>query len=171
MGKGKQENKNDNFSTEKFTKEQKEQIDYFFRAPLDSADRLMKNFYTDDSFYKTAAYAWVGEKDAKKLFLYGVCKEVKKVCVGLLNDTEVLKEEPSKDERTPLAKIIFGSLADVQTYRIRKMVELLSLLILFEKNTKRDEEFRIFLNAENMDLALSKQEDFREIFDKRIISN
>jgi len=45
------------------------------------------------------------------------------------------------------------------------------LLILFDRNTKRDEEYRIFLSAENLDLALARQEDFCELYEKGTISN
>ncbi len=157
----------------KLTEEQDKKLDFFITAPLRSADRLMKQLYTDDHFYETATYTWVGEKDAKKLFLYGVCKEVIKSCIGLTNDKEFLQEVPDHEENKPerMEKIIVGGITDAQTYRIRKMVELLSLLILFDRNTKRDEEYRIFLSAENLDLALARQEDFRELYEKRTISN
>lgn len=155
----------------KLTEDQNKKLEYFITAPLRSADRLMKQLYSDDHFYETATYAWVGENDAKKLFLYGVCKEVVKTCIGLMNDKEFLQEVPNEKDPERMGKIITGSITDVQTYRIRKIVELLSLLILFERNTKRDEEYRVFLSAENLDLALTQQEDFRELHDGLIISN
>lgn len=157
----------------KITDEQNKKLDFFITAPLRSADRLMKQLYADDHFYETATYAWVGENDAKKLFLYGVCKEVIKSCIGLTNDKEFLQEVPNHKEKEPdrMEKIITGGITDAQTYRIRKMVELLSLLILFDRNTKHDEEYRIFLSAENLNLALARQEDFRELYEKRTISN
>lgn len=135
-----------------------------------SANRLMKELYSNDHFYETATYAWVGAEDAKKLFLYGVCKEVLKVCIGLIGDQDILQEFPS-EEPDRMIKVMTGSVIDAQTYRVRKMVELLSLLILFDRNTKRDEEYRIYLSAENMDLKLTQQEDFRDLYEKRIISN
>jgi hypothetical protein len=155
------------------SEEQRAQLKYFISAPLRSANRLMNQLYSDDQFYETATYAWVGEADAKKLFLYGVCKEVMKTCVGLMNDGEFLEEVPPETETDTetITKIIAGSIMDVQTYRVRKMIELLSLLILFDRNTKNDEEYRIFLNAENMDLALAQQQDFRELYEGRAISN
>ncbi len=157
----------------RLTEEQSKKLNFFITAPLRSADRLMKQLYTDDHFYETTTYAWVGEKDAKKLFLYGVCKEVIKSCIGLTNDKEFLQEVPDHKENEPdrMEKIIVGGIADTQTYRIRKMVELLSLLILFNRNTKRDEEYRVFLSAENLNLALARQEDFHELYDGRTISN
>ena len=174
-----QQNKNDKKEPEqklaniKLNEEQNRKLDFFIATPLRSADRLMKQLYTDDHFYETATYAWVGEKDAKKLFLYGTCKEVIKSCIGLTNDKEFLQEVPNHKEKEPgrMEKIIIGGITDAQTYRIRKMVELLSLLILFDRNTKRDEEYRIFLSAENLDLDLARQEDFRELYEGRTISN
>jgi hypothetical protein len=155
----------------KRTDEQSKKLDYFIAAPLRSANRLMKQLYEDDHFYETATYAWVGAEDAKKIFLYGTCKEVTKTCIGLMSDKEVLQEVPDKKEPDRISKIIAGSITDVQTYRIRKMVELLSLLILFDRNTKRDEEYRIYLSSENMDLVLARQEDFRELYGGRVISS
>ncbi|MDP2593151.1 MAG: hypothetical protein Q8P52_00675 [bacterium] len=170
----KEEKKTEEKSTSiKLTAEQNKKLDFFITAPLRSADRLMKQLYNNDHFYETTTYAWVGEKDAKKLFLYGVCKEVIKSCIGLTNDKEFLQEVPNHKEKKPdrMEKIISGGITDAQTYRIRKMVELLGFLILFDRNTKRDEEYRVFLSAENLDLALARQEDFRELYEGRIISN
>jgi hypothetical protein len=154
----------------RLTKKQDKALKFFLSAPLRSADRLMKHLYKDDHFYETATYAWVSEADAKKLFLYGICKEVLKICIALMNDKEVLEETLGGDpDRT--GKIVIGSITDSQTFRIRKMIELLSLLILFDRNTKDDKEYRVFLSAENLDLALSRQEDFRELYEARVISN
>ena len=157
----------------KLTDKQNKKLDFFISAPLRSANRLMEQLYTDDHFYETATYACVDERDAKKLFLYGVCKEVIKSCVGLINDKEFLQEIPdrTKNKADRMEKIIIGGIVDAQTYRIRKMIELLSLLILFNKNTRNDREYRIFLSAENLDLALSRQQDFRDLYDKRNILN
>jgi hypothetical protein len=155
----------------KLSEEQNKKLKGLIGVPLRSANRLMEQLYSDDRFYEAATYTWVGEKDAKKLFLYGVCKEVIKVCIGLMNDQEFLQEAPDGKNPDRMEKIIHGAIADVQTYRIRKMVELLGILILFEKNTKRDEEYRVYLSAENMDLSLARQEDFKELYEKRIVSN
>lgn len=151
--------------------EEEKRKEFFITAPLRSANRLMKQLYSDDNFYETATYAWFGESDAKKIFLYGVCKEVVKTCVGMMNDKEFLGGTPVKKDSDRISKIVIGSISDVQTYRIRKMVELISLLILFDKNTKCDEEYRVYLSAENLDLALSRQADFRELYEGRTILN
>jgi len=155
----------------KISEEENKRLKYFISAPLRSANRLIKQLYSDDNFYETATYAWVDEKDAKKLFLYGVCKEVIKTCIGLMNDRDFLQEVPDGKNPNHVEKISVGSIMDVQTYRMRKMVELLSLLILFDRNTKHDEEYRIFLSAENMDFALARQEDFKDLYEGRKISN
>ena len=162
---------NDQPTSVKLSEEQNKNLDFLIKSPLRSADQLMKQLYSDDNFYETATYAWVGEEDAKKLFLYGVCKEVIKACIELMNDKDFLQEVPAKKDLEPMFKIITGSIKDAQIYRIRKMIELLTVLILFNKNTKRDEEYRIYLNAENMDLSLSRQKDFQELYEGRAISN
>lgn len=145
---------------------------YFASAPLRSANRLMDLLYKDDSFYETTRFAWVGPEDAKKLLLYGVCKEVLKASIGMLEDKEHLKAPPEGSKPTTrLEKIILGAFLDTQTQRMRKLVELLSTLILFDRRAQRDEEYRIFLNAESLDLSLSRLEDFREVYDGRLIAN
>jgi len=45
----------------KITDEQNKRLDFFITALLRSADRLMKQLYTEDHFYETVTYAWVGE--------------------------------------------------------------------------------------------------------------
>lgn len=89
-----------------------------------------------------------------------------------MNDKEFLQGVPADSQKPErMTKIIVGSITDVQAYRIRKLVELLSILVLFDRNTKRDEEYRVFLSAENLDLALSRQKDFFELYEGRKISN
>ena len=149
-----------------------EELNYFASAPLRSAQRLMDALYPDDSFYETTTLAWVGPEDARKLFLYGVCKEVSKVCISMLEDQDHLKEEVP-DEKKPdrITKLVLGAFADSQTYLIRKMVELLITLILFDRNAARDEVYRVFLNAESLDMALTRLDDFRELYNERVIGN
>jgi hypothetical protein len=151
--------------------DEEQRLDFFITTPLRSAKKLMDQLYADDSFYQTTQYAWVGEDDAKKIFLYGVCKEVMKMCTGLIADKELLSDIPDTKEPDQTHKIVMGSIIDVQSYRTRKLIELLSLLILFDRNTKNNEEYRIFLSAENLDLSLSQLEDFRGMHEGLIISN
>lgn len=157
--------------TGRVVSEEEQRLDYFVYAPMRSANRLMDALYHDDSFYESATYAWVRPEDAKKLFLYGVCKEVTKTCVDLMEDKEHLQDTPDAKNPERLAKLVIGAITDAQTYRIRKMVELLSILILFDRTATRDEEYRVFLNAESLDLELARLEDFRELYGGRIIAN
>ena len=76
----------------KLTGEDSDQLTFFIDAPMRSAEHLMKRLYADDTFYQHSTFAWIGADDAKKLFLYGVCKEVFKACIGLMNDQEVIQE-------------------------------------------------------------------------------
>lgn len=155
----------------KISDEDNKRLDYFLGAPLRSANSLLNKLYPDDHFYQTATYAWVGADDAKKLFLYGVCHEVVKACISMMGDKEILQERPNKKVKGVLEKMIYGSIIDTQTQRIRKMIELLSLLILFEKNTLRDEEYRIYLSAENLDMKLSRQKEFKDFYEGEMVSN
>jgi len=128
----------------------------------------MDALYFNDSFYESATYAWVGACDAKKLFLYGVSKEVMKTAIAMLEDKDHLEGADANDR---MGKLVLGSIMDTQTYRIRKMVELLSILILFDRGSAKDEEYRIFLNAESLDLDLARLKDFSILHDKRVIEN
>jgi len=156
--------------TRKLTDEENQKFDFFVNAPMRSAKRLMEALYKDDSFYETATYAWVGPEDAKKLFLYGVCIEVFKACIALMNDREILQEVP-EGEPDQMMKIITGSITDDQTSRTRKLVEILVWLVLFDRRAAKDQEYRIFLSAENLDLALGRQMDFKDLHDGKTISN
>ena len=153
------------------SEEQNRKLDFFISAPLRSVNRLIKELYADDHFYGTATYAWVSPQDAKKLFLFGVCKEVIKICIEMMQNKEFLQEVPSIKKKETIEKIIYGSITDGQSYRLRKMIELLSLLILFYRNTMRDEEYRIYLSAENLDIFLSRQKEFKDFYDGEIVSN
>jgi len=158
-------------STDSTDAEEDRKFRYFASAPMRSANRLMDALYKDDSFYEQTRFAWVGPEDAKKLFLYGVCKEVTKTSVSMLEDKEHLKEIPKDKSADRVTKLVLGAFTDGQTYRIRKMAELLSMLILFDRNTRRDEEYRVFLNAESLDLELTRLADFRELYGGRVIAN
>jgi hypothetical protein len=152
------------------TAEEREDFEFFINAPMRSAEHLMKKLYPSDAFYLQSTYAWVGADDAKKLFLYGVCKEVFKACIGLVSDEEVLQEAPD-GEPDQMTRLITGTVTDVQTYRRRKLLELLVMLVLFDRKHSRDEEYRIFISAENLDLRLGEQQDFRDLHDGKSISN
>jgi hypothetical protein len=148
-----------------------QEIEFFITAPLRSARHLMDALYRDDSFYETARYAFVGPGDAKKLFLYGVGKEVTKTCVSMLEGKEHLHELPEEQKQERVTKLVLGAIIDTQTYRIRKMVELLSILVLFDRRAARDLEYRAFLNAESLDLELARLDDFRELYGGRVVAN
>jgi hypothetical protein len=150
--------------------DERDQLRFFINAPMRSAQHLMNELYADDAFYVQTTYAWVSADDAKKLFLYGICKEVFKTCIGLMSDEEVLQEIPD-NEPDRMMRLITGAVTDVQTYRRRKLIELLVLLVLFERKDSRDEEYRILLSAENLDLRLGEQLDFRDLHEDRRISN
>jgi hypothetical protein len=45
------------------------------------------------------------------------------------------------------------------------------VLLLFDRKGSRDEEYRIFLSAENLDLWLGQQQDFRDLHDGKTIAN
>jgi hypothetical protein len=157
--------------TGRVVSEEEQKLEYFASAPLRSANRLMKLLYGDDQFYETATHAWVGSGDAKKLFLYGACKEVMKTSIEMLEGKDHLKEGPEDANSDQMTKLVLCSFIDSQTYRVRKLVELLSILILFDRNRGRDEEYRVFLNAETLDLELSRLKDFRELYDGKVVAN
>lgn len=138
-------------------------IDFFIAQPLKVADRFMKKLYSDDEFYRTARYALVA--DAKELYLYGSARQVKKACISLMRQEEFAKEPPGKDdESTTLGREIIEAVVDEQNLLIRKLIENFINLINFQ-DTNKNEVYRIFLSAENLDLFLGKQKDFREFYD------
>jgi hypothetical protein len=155
----------------RLTTEEEKALDFFVAAPLRSAKNLMGKLYSSDTFYEQTTYAWVGEKDAKKLFLYGVCKEVLKTCISLINSKEFLQERPVNQTKDLIEKTVYGSITDEQDYRLRKMIELLALLIVFDRTECKEKEYRIYRSAENLDISLSRQGDFREVYGGETVSN
>lgn len=153
------------------TEEEKKGLFYFIGSPLRSANRLMGRLYKDDTFYKQTARAWVEADDSKKLFLYGVCKEVIKTCALLHNDKEALEGRPKTAENKRIENLVIGGVIDLQNQRIRKMSELLTKLILFRQFSKNNEDYRMHHSAENLDLLLSRQKDFADLFNGATISN
>jgi len=155
----------------KLSDDQSKKLDFFIDTPLRSADKLMKSLYTDDKFYETTTYAWVRPEDAKKLFLFGVCKEIMKVCIELMQNKEFLQGAPGNQNKDTVEKIVYGATIDGQNHHLRKMVELLSLMILFCNKTKRDEEYRIYLSAENLNIVLSQQAEFKTFYEGETVLN
>ena len=148
---------------QRLSDEDLEKFNFFINGPMSSSEHLMKNLYADDTFYEQVTLSWVAAADAKKVFLYGVCKEVFKACIGLMNDKEVIEEIPGgKPNR--MMKLITGAVTDAQTLRRRKLIELLVLLILFDRQQSRDEEYRIYLSAEGLDFVLWANNRISAIF-------
>lgn len=144
-----------------------EQIRFFITTPLQSADRLKKQLYESDAFYRKSAYARVSEEDAKKLFFYGVCVEVGKACAELIQKQGLLKETPLKKEGgSDNGRVVHNAIIDRQNALIRKLTELLSLVINFTKSTN-DTEYRIFHSAQNLNRFLNQQKSFQYVFDVR----
>ena len=147
-------------------------LDFLLVNPMKSANRLMSVLYSDDSFYESATYAHVKPEDAKKIFLYGVCKEVLKTSMELIQIEDFLRGDLSSDhEKIIIDKIIFSSINDNLALKLRKMIELLSLILLFHKNKSKEKEYRIYLNSENLEFFLSQQKDFNDFYSKEKISN
>lgn len=145
-----------------------EMMSILISVPMRSAHRLMAQLYPDDSFYKSARHAWTSAGDSKKIFLYGVCVEVLKAVVNLARDRDSLQEVPETGPRDILGKAMFVAFEDSQAFRKRKLLELLCLLIQFSSNRSKDEEYRVYLNAENFDLTMARQREFNELFGERI---
>lgn len=141
----------------------KEKINFFITTPLQSADRLKKQLYDDDTFYRQTAFAWVGENDAKKLFFYGVCIEVGKACAELIQTQGLFEEIPIEKEAGETGRMVHNAEIDRQSSLIRKLTELLSLVINFSKTTS-DVEYRIFHSAQNLNLFLNQKKSFVDVF-------
>ena len=140
----------------------KEAIEFFISQPLKLSDRFMKKIYADDQFYRQARYAFVA--DAKQLFLYGCARQVKKACISLAQREDFVTEVPKEEDgNETLGREIIESVSDEQNLWIRKLIEILVNLINF-KNMNINEAYRIFLSAENLDLFLGKQKDFRDFY-------
>lgn len=150
--------------TKPLDEKEKERIKFFITSPLRSADKLKKQLYADDTFFRQTAYAWVGENDAKKLFFYGVCIEVGKACIEMMQTEGLFEEVPAEKEAgSDTGRLVHNAIVDRQNALIRKLTELLSLVINFTKTTN-DVEYRIFHSAQNLNRFLNQQKSFRDVF-------
>jgi len=145
-------------------KELAQELEYFISSPLRSADKLKKQLYTDDTFFRQTAYAWVSENDAKKLFFYGVSIEVGKACIEMMQTKSLFDEMPAeKEANSDTSRLVHNAIIDRQNALIRKLTELLSLVINFTKTTN-DVEYRIYHSAQNLNRFLNQQKSFRDVF-------
>jgi hypothetical protein len=136
---------------------------FFISQPLQVTERFAKKLYENDDFYHSARFSLVAE--AKKLFLYGCAHQVKKACIALIRQEELLEEPPDKElKKTQIGREITESVLDEQNLWIRKLLEILTNLINFQ-TSNFDKAYRIFLNSENLELFIGKQNDFKEFFD------
>ena len=143
-------------------------LDFFVSHPLKLTENFMKKIYADDQFYRQARYALVA--NAKNLYLYGSAREVRKACISLIENQDFVKDPEKKEEQgssnekiDTLTREIIEAVYDQQNLWIRKLIENLVNLINFQ-NTNINEAYRIFLSAENMNLFLGKQLDFRDFY-------
>lgn len=150
--------------TKPLNEKTEKELEFFISSPLRSADRLKKLLYNDDTFYRQTSYAWVREEDAKKLFFYGVCVEIGKACVDLMQTKSLFEEVPVKEEQgSDIGRMVHNAIIDRQNALIRKLTELLSLVINFSK-TKNDIEYRIFHSAQNLNRFLNQKKAFFDVF-------
>ena len=110
-------------------------------------------------------------QNSRAFYLYGVLDEVLKVGTIMLTWEGFLKES----DKTELEKILQNedgphmlrvtreAFMDEQHLWSRKLIELLSDLILFE-TTNSQEYYRLFLTCEILDAYLGLQRDFTEFF-------
>jgi len=150
--------------TKQLDEKLKEQLKFFITSPLRSADKLKKQLYADDIFFRQTPFAWVGEEDAKKLFFYGVCVEVGKACVEMMQTEGLFEEVPAeKGAGSNTGRMVHNAIIDRQHALIRKLTELLSLIINFTKTTN-DVEYRIFHSAQNLNRFLNQKKSFFDVF-------
>lgn len=144
-----------------------EALEFFVSQPLKLTERFMKKIYADDQFYRQARYALVA--DAKSLYLYGCARQVRKACISLIEKQDFVKEPPDKErqasinQEATLDREIIEAVYDEQNLWIRKLIEILVNLINFQ-DTNVNEAYRIFLSAENLNLFLGKQKDFKDFY-------
>jgi hypothetical protein len=117
---------------------------------------MKKKLYSDDRFYRQTSFAWLGENDAKKLFFYGVCIEVGKAGI----------EIPDDSDDSDIGRLVHNSVLDRENALIRKLTELLTLIIGF-KNSINDLDYRIFHSAQNLDRFLTQQLVFKDLYGER----
>jgi hypothetical protein len=156
----------DNENSDK--KKDSEKIKFFISTPLRSAHKLKKQLYADDTFFRQTSFAWLGIEDSKKLFFYNVSVEIQKACVEVMRTSALFDDtnggnDYQKHEDSDTERLVKNSIVDRQNSLIRKLTELLSLVINFTRTTN-DVEYRIFHSAQNLNRFLNQQKSFYEVF-------
>ncbi len=109
--------------------------------------------------------------DSRTYYLYGVLDEVLKLATAMLrwegflsdSDKSELEAIQQKEHGPHMMRVTREGLMDEQHLWLRKLVELLSDLLLFE-STNTQEHYRLFLTCELLDAYLGLQRDFMEFF-------
>lgn len=139
---------------------------FWIAYPLKQATLFAAKLYSDDSFYFSARYAWVSPEDAKKLLLYGYARQVMKSGIALIEDEEHALEIPDSKTMDSLGRTVVEALIDAQRVILRKHIEILVNLINFA-NFDKQESYRIFLSAENLEHFLARQHDFNTFYESQ----
>ncbi|MCP4581311.1 MAG: hypothetical protein GY839_06810 [candidate division Zixibacteria bacterium] len=141
---------------------------YFALMPYNKARDFAKTLHVDLDYYKMVKFAQL--VDSKDYFLYSVMRTIKKTCFSLLHKEEYVgsltkgkrKQQIAPDEDTIQDEITESMMDDIN-FLVRKLVETLVNVICFSKSNN-EIAYMIYLNSENMDLFLRKQNDFNAFY-------
>lgn len=107
-----------------------------------------------------------GQRDARAFFLYEVLDEVQKTGIAISQWVELVEPDQDSswlDDFDHVSRLILETVIDEQRLRIRKLVEILILLINFE-TTNEDAYYRHFLLLAELQDLLSAKSDTREFY-------
>ncbi|MBW8036310.1 MAG: hypothetical protein FVQ79_11935 [Planctomycetes bacterium] len=104
--------------------------------------------------------------DARGYLLYRAADEVQKAGMYLMRLQEAVSEELDKTDKTHVTRLITTHVIEEQQARIRRLLELLVMLVLFS-TTNDQPYYQHMLRFEALDDILSKNDDLKEFYGAR----
>ncbi len=135
--------------------------DFFIKQSLRGAAELRKHLPIDEASYLTSA----GQTftDARAYLVYTALDEVKKTSIYLTRLAELIDGPPLSPRTDRLERLVVTHALEEREARIRRLLEVLVMLILFE-NTNDQPYYRHLLLLERLNTLLSEKDDLKDFY-------
>jgi hypothetical protein len=134
---------------------------------LKAAEALREHLNIDEkSFLFVHGQAWA---DTRAYLIYTALDEVQKTSMYLMRLQEFFEEEKVDPKSGRLERLIMSHVLEEQHARIRRLLELLVVLILSDK-TNEQKYYRHYLLLEELDDLISSNDDQEEFYGSRSVN-
>ncbi len=133
----------------------------FIDLNLKAAEEIRKELKIDDeSFLFVHGQSWA---DTRSYVIYTALDEVQKMAFYLTRMRELLEDAKVDPRSERLQRLISEEITEDQQSKIRRLLEILIVLILFEK-TNETEYYRHFIQMEELQGLLFSNMDLKEFY-------